>query len=336
MCTYKMESLNLELTTECPLNCPQCYCTLNVGKHLPLEEALFWIEDAHRCGITTLNLSGGETMCYPNLYDVIRAASERHMACNVALSGYRFDQNALSSLISAGVSGIFISLNGSTEEINRKSRNGYSLSIQALQILKDADYKNTTINWVMQSTNADDFANIVHIAERYHVSRVVVLGIKPDSQNELKNFPSRSQMQYVRDFIINYRGNVTLRVESCFSPLLALLGESFLFGNSNTGLYKGCGAGLVALSINVDGLLTPCRHLYYPESWDTMAEYWEKSPVLSKIRLLEEEKSEPCSSCKFSENCRHCLAITCNTTNKISLGNPNCSIYTDRKAHHAL
>ena len=38
--------MNLELTNRCPLHCPQCYCELNTGKDLDLEQALYWLDEA--------------------------------------------------------------------------------------------------------------------------------------------------------------------------------------------------------------------------------------------------------------------------------------------------
>ena len=32
--------MNMELTTKCPLKCPFCYCCLNTGKELPIDEGV--------------------------------------------------------------------------------------------------------------------------------------------------------------------------------------------------------------------------------------------------------------------------------------------------------
>jgi hypothetical protein len=48
--------MNLELTTKCPLHCPQCYVYLNNGREMPLETALYWIRDAAEAGVQHVNL----------------------------------------------------------------------------------------------------------------------------------------------------------------------------------------------------------------------------------------------------------------------------------------
>lgn len=57
--------INLELTDMCPLNCLQCYCTLNDGKFLSYEIAEKIINEAEQLSVEYINLSGGETLLYP-------------------------------------------------------------------------------------------------------------------------------------------------------------------------------------------------------------------------------------------------------------------------------
>lgn len=325
---FQPKLMNFELTTKCPLLCPQCYCSLNTGKNMDLNVALFWIDQASENGISTINLSGGETLCYPNLTHVIRYASSKGIKTNIAISGYGLTEQLYIELIDAGVDGIFVSLNASTEQINCKSRNGYKYAIKALELLQEKNYNNTTINWVMQNSNSDDFPQLVEIAEKYTVARVVVMALKPNSKKELLQFPNSNQMNSVCQFIKNYTGSVQLCVESCFSQMLALINDSFLFGNKNNNEPIGCMAGRTNLSVNVDGELSPCRHLEIFEKRKTLAEYWTKSETLKKLREIEKHESRPCSSCRYDGYCRHCIAVNYAINNEIYIGYEDCPIYT--------
>lgn len=330
--SYKPLGMNIELTTACPLHCPQCYCSLEGGKYIPLHIAEKYVKQASEIGVKHVELSGGETMCYPHLYDLIHIASQNGVVPNVALSGYGLSQDSYEKLINAGVEGIFISLNGSTKEINDKTRDGYSLAISALKLLQDNHYSNTTINWVMHSSNADDFPNMVKLAEAMDVANLVIIGVKPDSKHMLSTIPSVEQMKAVRDVIRSHRGKTKIIIESCFSPMLALASETKLFGNMNVGPNKGCGAGRNTFSVNVDGMLSPCRHLEYFEKWECLEDYWNNSPVLQKIRTLEDERKEPCTSCKFCSFCRHCLAVNSKLNNSLYIGNEYCPLAENTKS----
>ncbi len=141
MNNYKPKAMNFELTTACPLNCPQCYCTLEGGKHIELDHAKRILAEASVLGVKNIHLSGGETLCYPHLYELISAAKNYGINADVAISGYKFNDEVFNKLVESGVSGIYVSLNGSTEEINKLTREGYKLAIEALSVLKKWDYE---------------------------------------------------------------------------------------------------------------------------------------------------------------------------------------------------
>ena len=256
--------MNLELTTKCPLHCPQCYCDLNTGQELPFEKAVYWIQNAAKNHVSIVNLSGGETLCYKRLPELVVLCAKLGMKANIAISGSYFHAACYRELVDAGIGDICVSLNGSTEEVNRKSRDGYAFAIQALELLRREKFPNTCINWVMHASNADDFEEMIALAERYEVKELVVMVFKPDAAHQLADVPDREQMLKVAAAIKNYRKQegrrLSIEAEECFSQMRALLGERFLI-NLNRGVEKGCGAGRDGVSVNVEGKLTPCRHL---------------------------------------------------------------------------
>lgn len=300
-------SMNLELTTKCPLHCPQCYVSLNTGREMDREIALSRIRDAAEAGVEMINLSGGETLCYPHLNDLIRECAAHGLSASVALSGAYVNRETLQGMIDAGVDCIYVSINGSTEEINRKTRDGYALAIHALQLLQEMKFPRVFINWVMHRCNADDFPQMLALAEKYGVYALIVIGFKPDAHNQIPEYPSLEQMKAVADQVKRWEGKVNVGVECCFSPLRALQMDSFL-GNKNRGLMKGCGAGIYAMSVNVDGFFTPCRHLDFPESYPTIMEYWQNSPTLAKLREAFDKPEGLCAGCRYERYCGPCFA----------------------------
>lgn len=325
--------MNLELTTKCPLRCPQCYCKLTGGRDLPLEEAVYWIEEAARCKVEYINLSGGETMCYPHLFPLLEKIHTLGMKANVALSGAGFERKELEDMKKAGIHEICISLNGPTDEINAMSRQGFDLAIKALELLKEDGFQNTCINWVMHRSNADYLEDMAKLAEEYCVKELVIMVFKPDSEHERKGLPTREQIEKTAHFIKNYHGSVSLSAESCFSQLRVLLGERF-FGNLNRGVDRGCGAGRDGISVNIDGKLTPCRHLEYPEDTKSLSEYWNNSEILKQLRQVEEHLESPCSGCKYNRNCLPCMAVNAKMKNRISFGDTSCELWKRGEVCH--
>ena len=139
------------------------------------------------------------------------------------------------------------------------------------------------------------------LQERYNVSQIIIFGFKPDRNGKLNTQATYTQMRNVVKIIRNYSGKVKIDIESCYSPMLAVLGESPVFGNVNFGANKGCLAGISRFSISVDGLLSPCRHLDICEKYNTLEDYWNCSETLQEIRILHKTRANPCSDCYYSK-----------------------------------
>ncbi len=323
---FSLESLNLELTTKCPLRCPQCYCTLEGGKNIPLDIAAKAIQEAAELGAKHIELSGGETLCYPFLTDVIKLSHDHGLIPNIAISGWHFDRSKLEELIDAGIGGIFVSINAPTAELNSITRDGFNLAINALKILADYHFEEYYINWVMHRMTADTLPEMIQLVKPYHPRGIVIMTPKPDSSHALNSMPTMEQMEKAAQLIKNNQSKISLGVESCFSPLLAILGRNALWGNRNRGISKGCTAGLTSMSVSVDGLYSPCRHLEYFESFDSLTDYWHQSQTLKILRELADADTAPCSECEFCHYCRHCLAISSKLYGKIQLGYKDCPV----------
>lgn len=318
--------MNLELTTRCPLRCPQCYCDLYKGKDLSLDTALHFIRQAAALKIPNINLSGGETLVYPHLFELIEACAQGGLCAAVALSGYGFDEAVLNRMVQAGVGEIYISLNGSIQEVNAASRDGYDLAVNALKVLKNGAFRNYYVNWVAHKSNIEDFPNVVALCKEYGVQKLVIIGFKPDSSHSLASAPTDDQLLQLADFIRHHDGTPNILVESCFSPLRAVTSQKF-FGNINRGITKGCGAGRDGISVNVDGQLTPCRHLEQPEAFDSIEDYWYHSKVLQQLRAVEDTPRTPCKECKYSAYCLHCMAINLKLNGAVYKGNETCGLW---------
>lgn len=301
--------INLEVTRRCSLGCPQCYCQKdNQIIDLDFTIAKAVVEEAAILGVEYMNISGGETLMYPSLLELISVCSTHNIFPNIAISGVGFDKNILNQIVKQRISGIFISLNGSTESINAKSRNGFFYAINALDIISKSNFQQSAINWVMQSNNADDFPNVVRIAEQYGIKTVFILMRKPNDVGVLEEYPSMEQIKAVSAYVQEYSGKTQIVIDSCFSQMRAFMGN-WIFGNSNVGMYRGCTAGIDSFTVNVDGTFSPCRHLQMREKVASLKEYWTQSLILKKLRSEFSMESLTCRACTLKDYCRPCAAV---------------------------
>ena len=300
----KLLIMNLEVTRKCGLNCPQCSFAKSSAE-LDIELAKKNASAAKILGLQAVNISGGEKILYPHLTELIAHCSAEKIISNIAISGVGFDDIQLNHFLTAGLHGIFVSLNGTDEKINSSSRGGFREALAAIDLVGKSDTPFKAINWVMQSNNAENFPEIVSLAAKNNFHAVYVLMYKRIAAGELKSFPTAIQMKKICEFIRNYRGNVEIVIDRCFSQLRAMLGD-WILGNSNVGIFRGCRAGLDTCTLNVDGTFSPCRHLKIFEHFDSVRDYWQNSEVLKKFRCAE-NRSPPCKKCRYFKFCRPCL-----------------------------
>jgi len=292
------------------------------------------LRQAAELGTANINLSGGETMVYPHLYRLIEECASLGLYAAVALSGYGVDENSLQKLIDSGVNEIYVSLNGSTEEVNRHTRDGFHLAVNALELLSRSGFERTVVNWVAHKSNVDDFTNVAELCARLCIKRLMVMAFKPDSRHSMESAPDGEQTLKLAGEIKRLRKELpglSIEVESCYSPLCAYLGQKF-FANLNTGISKGCGAGRDGASLDVDGNFTPCRHLDFHEAFDNLRDYWYDSDVLKNLRAVEETPEEPCSKCRYKAYCLSCLATGAKLHGRIVKANSHCSLWEKEKA----
>lgn len=323
---YRIDGMNIELTTRCPLRCPQCYCSLEGGKDIPVEIAKKRIAEAAALGVTHIEMSGGETLCYPHLNELVSEARKRNISTTISISGWGFTAKALNELIEAGIDSIAVSLNGPTKAINSITRDGYDYAINALNILHESEFDNIFLNWVMHQDAVEYLDEMVNLAERYGVYGIVIIEPRPSASGFMKSYPTSEQIRKVANRIRNNHSNVELIVQHCFSPLLALCSENKLWGNRNRGVYKGCTAGICSMTVTVDGYFAPCRHLYYTERFEGLQQYWNDSKVLRLIRDNYTIKHGDCIQCKLSDYCRHCISDNGRIDFTRYIGQENCRL----------
>ena len=169
-----------------------------------------------------------------------------------------------------------------------------------LESLQGIDLAKTSAKWYMDSGNANTLPQVVSESEKLGVKELIITSTR---------YPGKQQIIQAAEFINNLKNTkITLTVDSCFSPLRAIMGGSNTKRNRNRGVGRGCGAGRDRFCINADGRLSPCIFINEFENSNSLATYWEKSATLQKLRSIKENTAESCKGCCYR---RHCLTCYC-------------------------
>lgn len=306
----------IEITTVCPLKCPQCYKSLT-PKHANFEALCKRLEEAKKAGVGSIMINGGEPMMHPYFLKLISYISDKLLLdVYCFLSGYGITENVAKKLDNKKVH-ITFSLNGSIQEINDKSRDGYDYAVNAFQIFKGLSIP-CGINWVGRKDNVGDFENLIKFAEENGVKWINVISNKL-SCGEIKSAMAYEDYQYLSEVIKKYRnkGKVDIQIEGCNSLL-----NYFLYQKKLPITFNGCQAGRMVYFIDIDGNYMPCSHLQYKEKFSDIISYWKRSKVLHMLR--QSNGMEKCSGCKYAAHCFVCKASSQETHDDFFACNKAC------------
>lgn len=258
-------------------------------------------------GTKVVLLSGGEPLLYKGIFDIIRFIKKLNMNVYLSTGGKIDDKDNIEEymikLKEYGLDILYVSLNGSTEKINKLSRDGY---IYAINIIKIANKLNlrTRINWVARQDNIEDIPNLFRLAKDYNVEGIDILKNKSNKNGEIKERVDKINLLKLKKIIDKSENEGFFTVEPCFFELRNLLGLNY-----NNLILKGCGAGKYSITVDSNGNYMPCAHISkYKEKYSTLRQYWFNSEY---IKLFRQDRRylEECRNCQYSQGCIGCIDI---------------------------
>ena len=171
-------------------------------------------------------------------------------------------------------------------------------------------FQGKRIRWFMHRGNASELENVLQAAERYGAKELIVAMVRPGDR---RKEPCRKQIRIAAEFIrksteeqdTTHGYAIRLSVESCFSPLRAMIGGADPKRNPNRGIGQGCEAGRSFLAIRADGQVTPCLWMKGGERTGSLAEYWTEASRLVSLRNRK-SAGTGCVECPYSMRCLPC------------------------------
>ena len=309
------ESIHIELTGRCPLDCPQCY---KAGERtdLPISFLLDVIRQAGEMQVFQIALGGGEPLVYPQLLSVIKEIRHHGMASSITTSGAGTGAELMIALMEAGLSHIQISLNGSSEKIHSHSRNGFEHGQEALKVARKLGMS-YGVNWVARMDNIDDFPVFAEFAKSYQAQNLNILRYKPSPNEEYRRYAlSAEKARLLEKMIRNIRG-IRVKVDSAYSNLRCKL-------NKQSSFMSGCGAGRRFIALDSHGYYRPCSHVSLKEQSGSLHHVWHCSENLEMFRSLGNRIKDLCAECGYLHSCYGCRAVLLEQEDDFYSGDKQC------------
>ena len=270
--------------------------TLTVG------EAIRWLYECEDNRVRKVQFIGGTA--YEHLDRLLEECDSGGLEAEVLLTG-RESMTWLEKAIEAGAAAFIIEIDTAEADLS------------ALKILQTLEFPAVRVKLFMNSENAGKLEETASLlAGAYGVEELILTGMRPGTGA----FPNREQLEKTAEFLQkheekaepgNYRqGKMKILVDACFSALRAFLGGEEPTKNGNRGIERGCGAGRDRFCVTARGKLAPCICLKVGEEYSSLAEYWETSDTLQKLRTPDAPRAYPsCDGCAYERRCLPCPAV---------------------------
>lgn len=302
--------LQIGIIDYCPLNCPQCYKSDNDSDYMEIELFESIIFQAHKLGIGSIFLNGGEPLLHPNILRMIQMADQLNIGSTIFTSGYGLDEKFIKEIYNSKLK-ISLSFNGSNKEVHSKSRDGFEITLDAAKLLKNSGIS-YQINWVARHDNVYNLPDLVEFGKIHGAYSINIVCNKITSKGEIISPLSYKDLLFLVKMVKD--NPEYLVVQSCYGQLQALLGTP-----QNNPLY-GCQAGVRLMAVDTKGKYMPCTHLFHTEKFNSIEEYWHNS---LKLKQLRSNNKMLCKTCNF---CRFCHSMSKDTHDNLEKGLENCVV----------
>lgn len=306
-----------ELTPICNLKCRMCYV------HKPEEDrrvsgrllpASFWLEQARQAvdaGMLVLSLTGGETLTYPDIDELMEGLSQMGLMLSFNTNGTLIDEKRVEWFKRFPPTKINISLYGASDETYAAltgMRDGFTRVSRAIALLQEAGL-NVYLNAVLVPENIQELPQM----HRWAADRGLVLHTTPYI------FPARGCAGCTAE---THRLSPQLAAEaSCFDKIVTRGRAAFKQSAANTAwlldqMEKAekwepatleCRAGVCSFAVTWDGVLQPCvlfHAIRIPLTEYSFAEGWQQ--LVERVAAVP--VPDKCAGCREKEICPVCKA----------------------------
>ena len=318
---YPLRDLFWECTLRCNAYCAFCgsRCGEVTSQELTTEEILSAFRDvAEKMDPKKImiNVTGGEPLLRKDLFTVMTQCTAMGFSWGMVSNGMLMTEQTVEKLKQAGLKTITISLDGlqETHESLRGVKGGFSKAIQALTMLRKADFlEHLQVTTVVSKQNIGQLEELYAFLKNLGLTswRVAIVDPIGRAQDHDELILDRADLETYLQFIRTHRDDPVLPVITTCSHYL---------GGEDTGLGRNhfvCRAGKSVASILSNGDIFVCPNVPRDPQWiqgnvkqHSLADIWKSG--FRYFRDPEARKADICSDCPHWVKCRGDSAHTWN------------------------
>lgn len=329
---------SIRTTKKCNAFCKHCYGSSGDAFENELEtQEIKRIIDlfSDNFHMKKMFFTGGEPFTRKDIVELIQYAHFKDMEIMISTNGKLITKELLMDISHVNFSMFQVSLDGEQKVHDKIRGEGFfDYAISAIELLKDFNFKNTTIATCLMRDNFDQISKIVDIVVKYEVDiyALVLLLVTGKAEKDL-DVTSKELKYAIDDLFRSYRkynGKFKL-AENCIIPP-ALVPTDLRDINLHK-QFELCCAFPNIVGIEANGNIAPCDGFFtFPEyiagniRENNLKNIWNNSPVFKKLENLDlTDLKGVCSKCIFLKTCAgSCRASSYSYYDDITAPFPTC------------
>jgi len=303
-----IKSAYFEITNKCNLNCATCYNRSGLNAEcveISAAQLKNSIDILSKYGLKRVLISGGEPALHSEFIKILDLVNEYpKLSFGIVTNGTLHNQDLIDMLNEKNNFTLQISLDGSTEELNAKTRGAgnFNKTIEfARQINKQDNIP--LMKSVLSQNNIDDVENFYRLAVSLNFIPEFAFITRRGNANEIWEELCLSSKQKIK---------VLKQIDS----LNKECGKEAFLPLCTSGCPYASGEKQLNLCIKTDGAIQPCSPLYEPEHtlgnmFDFDEKYFlERILYISELAMKRESLDYHCGKCILKDECKKgCMAF---------------------------
>lgn len=331
-----------EVTSACNLRCIHCHATSGraAPDELTTDEGKRLIDQlAAQSEFRTIIYTGGEPLCRPDIFTLLKYSKEAGLANILATNGTLIDEEMACKLKEHGVVCNAISIDAADPQIHDAIRNkpgAFDLALRAIEATKKAGIL-LQINTTAMEYNMPHLPELIDFADNCGAGIMLMYQLVAVGRGEKieKATLKKSANKYLSELIAEKQKNARTMIEPVAGPqywpyllekngirsgkLLKLAGHVF----------HGCAAGRGFVYIKANGDVWPCPFVEVSGGSireKSFSNIYEEAPVFRQLRRREELLEGTCGECNYKKICGGCRGRALAYSGNYLAEDPRCFI----------
>lgn len=315
----RLENVSFETTRKCNLRCKHCYSDSGkqLDDELTVKEIKALIDQLTNMGVLAITFTGGEPLLHPYLFELMEYARKKPLTLILFTNATLITPEIVEKLKNLQVYKINVSIDGPDSQTHDQFRgvdSAFERTVQGVNLLQKAGI-------FVQASISVTKINYKKMKETLHL--IKDLGITHFKMWPI-TFSGRPGEKDIFLTLEEFRKVMEVLREFEFEELGKKEKEVFEYSKS----VENCGIGSGTLTIKCNGVVTPCPAFGEADSLGnvrthSVADIWNNSPLLNKLRAMSVYKTEVCKDCQFAAVCKGgCIADIRERTKKFSCYDP--------------